>query len=361
MMHTKILLPFLLLSCSLIAQVERSGIEAKDRKPVVQDQFIYETAAFPECHASTIVETPKGLVAAWFGGTKEGYRDVNIYTSRYEKGKWSAPALAADGFINDSTRYACYNPVLFLAENNELLLFYKIGPYVQGWTGWMKRSSDFGKTWSKAEALPEGILGPIRNQPYLADGLLICPSSTEKGGWKVHFEFTKDNGKTWSKGPDLNDAHPITGIQPAILRRDAKTLQALCRSQNRTINETWSYDNGRTWSALKQTEMPNNNSGIDAITLKDGRHLLVYNNVKPPASEKEGWGGRSPLNVAISSDGKQWEPYAILENEPGAEFSYPFVIQTNDGKIHITYTWKRKKINHVILTAPPPTARPTKL
>ena len=84
----------LLLSCSLIAQVERNGIEAKDRKPVVQDQFIYETASFPECHASTIVETPKSLVAAWFGGKREGFKDVNIYTSRYEKGKWSAPALA---------------------------------------------------------------------------------------------------------------------------------------------------------------------------------------------------------------------------------------------------------------------------
>ncbi|MEY4868519.1 MAG: hypothetical protein RIT36_1418, partial [Bacteroidota bacterium] len=179
--------------------------------------------------------------------------------------------------------------------------------------------------------------------------LLICPSSTEKGGWKVHFEFTTDNGKSWSKGPDLNDANPISGIQPAILRHNAFTLQALCRSQNRTINETWSYDNGRTWSPLAQTEMPNNNSGIAAITLKDGRHLLVYNNVKPPASVKEGWGGRSPLNVAISNDGKHWEPYAILENEAGAEFSYPFVIQTNDGKIHITYTWKRKKIKHVVL------------
>jgi alpha-L-rhamnosidase len=361
MMHTKLLLPFLLVSSSLFAQVQRSSIPSTDRKGIIADEFIYETAPFPECHASTIVETPKGLIAAWFGGTKEGHRDVNIYTSHCKKGKWSAPELAADGFVNDSTRYACYNPVLFLAENNELLLFYKIGPYVQGWTGWMKRSSDFGRTWSKAEALPDGILGPIRNQPYLADGLLICPSSTEKGGWKVHFEFTRDNGRTWSKGPDLNDANPISGIQPAILRHNASTLQALCRSQNRTINETWSYDNGRTWSPLAQTEMPNNNSGIDAITLKDGRHLLVYNNVKPPASVKEGWGGRSPLNVAISNDGKHWEPYAILENEPGAEFSYPFVIQTKDGKIHITYTWKRKKIKHVILTAPPPTVRPTKI
>jgi predicted neuraminidase len=345
----KFLLPLIFFSTTLFAQVERSSIPSTDRKGITVDEFIYESAPFPECHASTLVETPKGLMAAWFGGKREGFKDVNIYTSLLSNGKWSTPAIATEGYVNDSTRYACYNPVLFLAANGELLLFYKIGPNVQAWTGWMKRSNDNGLTWSNPEALPEGILGPIRNQPVLADGLLICPSSTEKGGWKVHFEFTADNGKTWSKGPDLNDAKPITGIQPTILRHDAKTLQALCRSQNRTINETWSYDNGRTWSALKQTEMPNNNSGIDGITLKDGRHLLVYNNVKPPASEKEGWGGRSPLNIAISTDGKNWVPYAILENEQGAEFSYPFIIQTADGKVHISYTWKRKKIKHVVL------------
>jgi alpha-L-rhamnosidase len=332
-----------------LAQVKREGMTETERKGIIADQFFYETAPFPECHASTIVETPAGLVAAWFGGTREGHKDVNIYTSRFTDGKWTAPIMAADGFINAETRYACYNPVLFLAPDGELLLFYKIGPRVVDWTGWMKRSKDNGLTWGAAERLPDGILGPIRNQPYLADGLLICPSSTERDGWKVHFEFTADNGRTWTKGPDLNNAKPISGIQPAVLRHDSKTLQALTRSQNRTINETWSYDNGRTWELLKQTEMPNNNSGIDAITLKDGRHLLVYNNVKPPESVKEGWGGRSPLNVAISKDGKNWEPLAILENEPKMEFSYPYVIQTADGLIHITYTWKRKKIKHVVM------------
>jgi alpha-L-rhamnosidase len=339
----------LMLNLFPYAQVQRESIPASDRNGVVADRFIYESAPFPECHASTIVETPNGLVAAWFGGTREGHKDVNIYTSRFVGGQWSAPTLAADGFVDPTTRYACYNPVLFLAPDGELLLFYKIGPRVVDWTGWMKRSTDFGLTWGPAERLPDGILGPIRNQPYYADGLLICPSSTERDGWKVHFEFTKDNGRTWSKGPDLNDAKPITGIQPAVLRHDSKTLQALTRSQNRTINETWSYDNGRTWQPLQQTPMPNNNSGIDAITLRDGRHLLVYNNVKPPESVKEGWGGRSPLNVAISRDGKNWEPLAILENEPKMEFSYPYVIQTADGLVHITYTWKRKKIKHVVL------------
>lgn len=332
-----------------VAQVQRESIPLNERVGVVSDQFIYESAPFPECHASTIVETPVGMIAAWFGGTREGHKDVNIYTSVFKNGKWTEPALAADGFVDANTRYACYNPVLFLAADGELLLFYKIGPRVVDWTGWMKRSKDYGATWSVAEKLPDGILGPIRNQPLWADGLLICPSSTERDGWKVHFEFTTDNGRTWTKGPDLNDGKPISGIQPAILRHDAKTLQALTRSQNRTINETWSFDNGRTWSPLKQTEMPNNNSGIDAITMKDGRHLMVYNNVKPPESARDGWGGRSPLNVAISQDGKNWTNVITLENESKMEFSYPFVIQSNDGLVHITYTWKRKKVKHVMI------------
>jgi alpha-L-rhamnosidase len=305
-------------------------------------QFIYDTASFASCHASTIVETPKGIMAAWFGGKFEGDKDVNIYASWFVNNAWSTPTQIADGFINDSIRYACYNPVLFLAPNNELLLFYKIGPNVQGWTGWMKRSTNYGITWSAPEKLPDGILGPIRNQPYVVGDSIICPSSTEKNGWKVHFEYTTDNGKSWTKGPDLNDANPITGIQPAILNHRNGILQALTRSQNGTVNETWSYNNGQTWTPLQQTDLINNNSSIDAITLQDGRHLMVYNNCKAPS--------RSPLNVAISKDGKNWQPLLELENENGSEFSYPYVIQTADQKIHITYTWKRKKMKHVVLT-----------
>jgi alpha-L-rhamnosidase len=309
---------------------------------VSSTQFIYDTASFASCHASTIVETPKGILAAWFGGKFEGDKEVNIYASWLVNNKWSTPFILADGFMGDSTRYACYNPVLFLAPNQELLLFYKIGPNVQGWTGWMKRSSNYGATWSVPEKLPDGILGPIRNQPYVVGDTLICPSSTENTGWKVHFEYTTNNGKSWTRGPDLNDANPITGIQPAILRHGDQLLQALTRSQNGTVNETWSYNNGKTWAPLQQTNLINNNSSIDAITLQDGRHLLVYNHCSAPS--------RSPLNVAISKDGKNWEPLLVLEKEVSAEFSYPYVIQTADQKIHITYTWKRKKIKHVVLT-----------
>lgn len=351
-MMTKIILVVACIGYVGLVSSQSTTIDPILRKGIVVEQFIYEEAPFPQCHASTIAETPGGLVAAWFGGSKEGNKDVSIYASRMMNDKWEKPYLVAEGIIDEKTRYACYNPVLYQIPGGELLLFYKVGPRVVDWTGWVVRSNDNGKTWSAPQQLPDGILGPIKNKPMLIDNTLVCPSSTERDGWKVHFEYSTDYGRTWSKGPDLNDAKPITGIQPSILRHGPQTLQALCRSTNATINETWSYDNGSTWSALSKTNLPNPNSGIDAITLSNGKHLLVYNHVKPDEKEKFGWGYRSPLNVAISSDGKIWDPLLILENEKGGEFSYPYVIQDSKGRVHITYTWKRKRIKHIIVAVP---------
>jgi len=342
------------LTCSVFGQ---------NHLPVVTSQFIYEQAPFPECHASTIAETPKGLVAAWFGGTKERNPDVCIYVSRKDKGQkvWTVPVNVANGIVNDTLRYACWNPVLYQEPGGDLLLFYKIGPSPAKWKGWLLRSADGGISWGKPEALPEGFLGPIKNKPVLLkDGTLICPTSTEGHGWKVHFELTRDWGKHWtqtappvSKGTEQAD---VTGeglqttfqaIQPSILFHKDGSLQALCRSQNRAILETWSKDNGRTWSPLAATSLPNNNSGTDAVTLKDGRQLLVYNHVLPPPGKSKG--ERSPLNVAVSPDGKTWYAALVLENDTLGQYSYPSVIQSSDGMVHIVYTWRRKKIKYVEL------------
>lgn len=319
------------------------------RKGIVKDEFIFKNASFPESHASTIVETPKGLMAAWFGGTKEGNKDVCIWTSHLKNGNWTAPKKVADGIINDTLRYPCYNPVLYQVPNGELLLFYKIGPNVAGWKGYMKRSKDGGETWGEREGLPDGFLGPIKNKPELINGILVCPSSTEKDGWKVHFEYTKDAGKTWTKSADINDGKITSAIQPSILKYKDGSLQVLCRSQNRTINESWSKDGGINWTAMAASTLPNNNSGTDAVTLKDGRQLLVYNHVKPAENLPRGKGARTPLNVAISSDGKKWYAVAVLEDSPVSQYSYPSVIQTKDGMIHIVYTWRRERIKHVVI------------
>lgn len=319
---------------------------------ITSSEFIYEKAPFPECHASTIEETPTGLVTAWFGGTEERHPDVGIWVSRMVKGKWTAPIEVANGVQNSTIRYPLWNPVLFqmpASKGGELLLFYKEGPTPKDWWGMIKRSKDGGKTWSNTERLPLGILGPIKNKPVmLKDGTLLCPTSSEDNGWRVHFEMTKDGGRTWSRTEAINDGKEFSAIQPSVLFLKDGRLQILCRSKNGYILESYSSDQGKTWSALKAISLPNPNSGTDAVTLKDGRQVLVYNHV---TKESQEWGGkRSPLNVAISSDSKNWKELAMLENEPKAEFSYPAVIQTKDGKIHITYTWKREKIKHVVIS-----------
>jgi alpha-L-rhamnosidase len=313
-------------------------------------QFIYEQAPFPECHAATIAETPKGLVASWFGGTKERNPDVCIYVSRKDKGQhtWTTPVNVANGIQNDTVRYACWNPVLYQVPGGDLLLFYKIGPSPSKWKGWLIRSGDGGATWSQPKALPEGFLGPIKNKPVLLDdGMLICPTSTEGHGWQVHFELTPDGGKTWQMGGIAPGDSALQAIQPSILFHKDGRLQALCRSQNRAILETWSKDKGRTWSQLMPASLPNNNSGTDAVTLADGRQLLVYNHVLPPPGKSKG--DRSPLNVAISPDGKTWYAAMVLENDTAGQYSYPSVIQSSDGMVHIVYTWRRKKIKYVSL------------
>jgi predicted neuraminidase len=204
---------------------------------------------------------------------------------------------------------------------------------------WMT-SGDRGDTWSHPQRLPDGILGPIKNKPVqLSNGDILCPSSTEDKGWRVHFERTSDLGKTWQRTGPVNDGREFGAIQPSILVHDGLRLQALGRSRQGRIIQIWSEDAGRSWGPMSATLLPNPNSGIDAVTLADGRQLLVYNHTTR---------GRSPLNVSVSADGLQWQAALVLESEPG-EFSYPAVIQAADGRVHITYTWKRQRIRHVVL------------
>ena len=248
----------------------------------------------------------------------------------------SRSATGAEG----DQRFPCWNPVLFQPRDGPLMLFYKVGPSPSRWWGMLKTSDDAGKTWSAARRLPEGILGPIKNKPVqLEDGTILCGSSTEDAGWRVHMERTADLGKTWSRTDPLNDGRNLGSIQPGILNLGHGRLEILCRSKQGKIYQSRSDDAGKTWSAPAATDLPNPNSGIDAVTLKDGRSLLVYNHTTT---------GRSPLNVAVSADGKAWTPALVLEDEPG-EYSYPAVIQAADGKVHVTYTWRRQRIKHVVL------------
>jgi alpha-L-rhamnosidase len=351
-------------------------VEIPQPKGIVKNEFLYEKADFPQCHSATICEATNGdLVTAFFGGTREGAPDVCIYVCRKEKGtdNWTKPALAADGILSATERKACYNPVLYQQPNGPLFLFYKIGKNVADWKGYLKMSNDAGKTWSKAFSIPEGYLGPIKNKIVDVDGKSIAPSSRETGGWKVYFEIAEDRGrKTRIVGPlaadsaiMTNDMIPntnakedmesggktkqktIQAIQPSILVHKNGKLQIMCRTRNGKIATAWSTDRGETWTPLTLTSLPNNNSGTDAVTLKDGRHVLIYNAVAtPPGAPK---GVRTPLNIAVSEDGINWKMVMTLENSPVSQYSYPSIIQSSDGRIHAVYTWRRQRVKYMEL------------
>jgi predicted neuraminidase len=224
------------------------------------------------------------------------------------------------------------------------MLFYKVGPSPAKWWGELKTSTDAGQTWSKARRLPEGILGPIKNKPVqLANGDILCPTSdesTEKPSkWRVHFERSCDAGATWTKTEPLNDGLAISAIQPSVLFLGGDKLLAIGRTRQQRLFQIESPDAGKTWGQMQLTNLPNPNSGTDAVTLHDGRHLLIYNHTPK---------GRTPLNLALSLDGNTWQAALVLETDPG-EYSYPAIIQTADGLVHATYTWKRQRIRHAIL------------
>jgi hypothetical protein len=380
----------LMLGCQAWGQVEEDApagpAGAVSTKPAfhaikaVEEGFLYEKAPFPSCHASTIVETDKGtLIAAFFGGTAERNPDVCIWVTRKEKGQkeWGPLMQVADGVQRPGeagvaagtgtagtqpSRLPTWNPVLFQPKvlavgggvngtYGPVQLYYKVGPAPALWWGMEVISEDDGKTWGRPKRLPDGILGPIKDKPIqLGDGTMLSPSSVEgNGGWRVHVEWSTDNGMSWRRGEDLpNDK--FKAIQPTLLvHKDAgeggEKIQMLCRSQQDVLVESWSSDGGMHWTPLAATRMPNPNSGVDAVTLADGRFVLVYN----PTVRSDPVKGRTPLNIAVSKDGEHWMDVLTLDNALDGQFSYPAVIQSREGLVHITYTWKRKNIKYVVL------------
>ena len=315
---------------------------------IQMSEFIFGEAPFKQCHAATITELKDGsLMAAWFGGAFEGSPDVGIWASVKKDKMWSAPHQIATGIISDSVRFPCWNPVFF-RSNGILSLYYKVGPNPREWWGMVMNSDDEGKSWSTPHKLPDGILGPIKNKPIqLASGVILSPSSieTKSDEWHSHIERSSDGGKSWEK-IEIDPQNPAKVIQPTLLIYPGGRIQALLRSNQNNIMESWSDDEGKSWSRLAKTMVLNPNSGIDAVTLHSGLQVLIYN---PMQSGKEWVNGRNKLSVAVSVDGKTWKAVAMLEDQPTGEFSYPSVIQTSDNAVHVVYTANRKSIKHVVL------------
>ena len=345
----------------------------KDQPGLISQEDIFTNPPFAESHASTVLPLKDGgLLVAYFAGTKEMNPDVGIWVSRYENGKWLPPVEVANGILppeeaakvkiaeSDKAcariygegpieRVAAWNPVLFRMKDGSIALFYKLGTHPQTWWGMRIDSHDEGRTWSKPQRLPDGIYGPIKNKPVrLADGSILSPTSVEDAdGWRIYFERSSDEGRTWEKTACVSSDPNIHAIQPSVLVHPNGVLQAVGRTRASRhggfVFQTFSEDNGHTWSRLTSTPLPNNNSGTDAVTLKDGRHLIVYNH-----TNKTGRRNRTPLNVSISPDGVRWFGVLTLEDAPVGEFSYPAVVQSDDGLVHIVYTWNCRRIRHVV-------------
>jgi predicted neuraminidase len=328
-------------------------------------EHIFEpgSTSFQASHASTVVELKDGeLMSAWFGGTAEGNPDVAIWGAKKDSSGWSRPSeLAREPGV------PCWNPVLFHTKDGRLWLYYKFGPTPATWTAARKSSTDEGKIWSEAEHLPAGLVGPVRAKPLiLEDGTIISGSSVETyRSWAVWIERSTDGGNTWTKiGPivppthlekmGMGDSHStipadvpgsndwkyIEGIiQPSVVSLGGKHLRLYARSTAKTARVTIadSYDYGVTWTQARPLDVPNPNSGIDAVALRDGRVVMIYNNTTS---------GRTPLNLAVSTDGEHFRLFYTLEHDAG-EYSYPALIQTANGDLEMTYTWNRKTIEHV--------------
>lgn len=305
--------------------------------------FIFEKAPFPSCHASTLVEVEPGkLLAAWFGGRDEGAKDVQIWMSRFDDGKWSTLEVAGT-----EPGYPCWNPVLFEMAG-KFRLWYKAGPSPMTWTGFVRFSED-GKTWSKPEKMPAGFYGPVRAKPIrLHDGTILAGTSVESHNcWTPYVDRSTDGGKTWTRSNAFNVPGRHAQIQPTLFEGGQRgSIVALMRSKDpRKVCRAESRDFGNTFTAAEPTELPNPSAGIDAVRTKAGDVFLIYN--PTPLL-------RTPLSLARSTDeGKTWAKVLDLETEPG-EYSYPAMIETADAKLAITYTWRRTHIKYT-------TADPAKL
>ncbi len=313
-------------------------------------EFVADPMPTPACHASTFAELANGdLLASWFGGTREGAPDVAIWMARRTASGWEKPIEMVR-----EPEIATYNPVLFNG-GGLFWLYYKFGPHPSEWTAGRRLSRDQGKTWGPIEHLGAGLIGPVRAKPItLKDGTILAGSSVESySSWACWVLRSADHGVTWrsvgpiAAGPDLKTqgAAPAKSsassgnIQPSLVdlgnghvrmyMRATKDIARICQAD--------STDNGATWGPVKKTELPNNNSGIDAVRLRDGRQIMVYNDTTE---------GRTPLSLAASKDGEHWTKLRDLETGPG-EFSYPAMIEARNGDLLITYTWRREKIRFV--------------
>ncbi len=332
---------------------------AFDRNPNVAPRFAssFMDPSFrtPSVHVASLCEISGGrLLGTWYGGTREGARDVNIYTALLAPGatNWSAPraVVTRETAQRELGRFVkkVGNALLFSDGGERVNLLY-VSIAFGGWSGSslnLKQSADGGQTWGPSRRLQ---LSPFFNISELVKNQ---PAALRDGGWAVpiyHELAGKFSELLWLSAPPGSLRYHktrvnggVTGFQPALVPLSAHRALLLARD-NSDAGQLWasrSEDMGDSWSALARAGLPNPFSGLDAIRLRDGRVLLAFNDARD---------NRSNLRLAVSPDaGATWQRLnPLLEEESGQEFSYPFLLQSSDGLIHLVYTWKRKGIRHV--------------
>ncbi|MBR3620183.1 MAG: exo-alpha-sialidase, partial [Clostridia bacterium] len=303
-------------------------------------EFVCRHLPTVNCHASTVLPLENGsVIIAWFGGTKEGNSDVNIWYSIRRGGEFSRPKE-----ISVSADIPHWNPVLFELPGGKIALYFKVGKKIKKWKTYVCYSDDRAETFTKPVELIKGDKsggrGPVKNKCLvLSNGRILAPASGEKHGWKCFIDISDDKGATWKRSkyvktesvfPLFNkengfSSNRIKMIQPTLWESEPGKVHMFTRTSAGRIYRSDSEDCGETWCEAYSTDLPNNNSGIDLVRITDGRLFLVSNPVC------ENWGERSPLTIQVSSDnGKTFSEFFVLEDEQkDSEFSYPAITHRN--------------------------------
>jgi predicted neuraminidase len=335
---------------------QSAAIDLTDALPYFDRSWVTPVGYTPSTHSSSICALPSGdLLAVWYGGTREGAADVTLYTARLPAGgtQWTQPEKTVDRALAqvelDRMIKKVGNAVIFPDHMGSLWMVY-VSVSVGGWSGStlnLKTSHDEGRTWGESQRL---TLNPflnlsslVRNKPiYASDGRIGLP---------IYYEMaTKFPQMLWlTPGRDgsvqdyriRNLSSEVGLIQPTLVPLQGDRVLMLLRDGRsaHSVHTAYSNDNGWTWSQASPSVLPNPNAAVDALRLRDGRILLVYNDAAS---------GRENLRLALSSDeGRTWLPGAVLEKGINREYSYPTLVEDQRGRIHLTYTWQRERIKHV--------------
>lgn len=326
---------------------------SQDNKVVYREEILNPEQGLPMVHVASLAEMSDGLLASvWYGGTSECAPDVKIYFSeREEHSSWSSPRAImtreqAEKGLGRPVK-SLGNAVLLSGESGSLrLLFDTIA--MGRWSGSQLNSSlswDGGVTWAAPERL---TLSPFFNFSELVRNR---PVSLRSGEWcvPIYQEFLgKFPELLWLKersGKLIAEKTRIAGgcisFQPSLIPTGDASAVVLLRDYThaRKIFLSRTEDAGHTWNARVATALPNPDAGISGFKLTDGRLIVAFNN-----SAKD----RSNLALAFSDDqGKSWKELATLESQSGSTFSYPYLMRSSDGLIHMAYTWKSKAIKIV--------------